>query len=374
MARLTESIVEDAALAWLEALGYAVLHGPDIAAGELGAERSDPNYRDVVLEGRLRQALVRLNPDLPHEALEDAYRKLTRSDAPSLVERNRARAPDAGRWGHGRVPPQGRLDCRGTGPGHRLRHTGQQRLAGRQSVHRVGGTADAPARCGAVRQRSPTGGDRTQEPCRRERDDLVALISSFRPTRRRSPHSSPLTRRWSSPMACRRASARSARARNGSSLGARSPGARTHPRSCPSCKWCWRAYSRSAASSTCCGTSSCSRIDGWRQTHQEDGGLPPVPRGERGGGGNPACGRGGRGRPGGRAAGALRGGATARWRPWRPARWRGLAHAGFRQESDDGFLCGPRDPASGDGEPDDRGAHRPQRPRRPAFRHVRALP
>src|SRR5713101_451653 len=90
MAYFTESIVEDAALAWLEALGYTVLHGPAIAAGEPAAERSDPNYRDVLLEGRLRQALVRLNPDLPAEALEDAYRKLTRADAPTLVERNRA--------------------------------------------------------------------------------------------------------------------------------------------------------------------------------------------------------------------------------------------------------------------------------------------
>ena len=90
MASFSESIVEDAALAWLEALGYSVLHGPDIAVGMPGAERSDPNYRDVVLEGRLRQALVRLNPDLPAEALEDAYRKLTRTDAASLVERNRA--------------------------------------------------------------------------------------------------------------------------------------------------------------------------------------------------------------------------------------------------------------------------------------------
>ncbi|MGH8703073.1 MAG: type I restriction endonuclease subunit R, partial [Burkholderiales bacterium] len=86
----TESIVEEAALAWLEALGYTVLHGPDIAAGQPGAERSDPNYRDVVLERRLRQALAGLNPDLPPEALEDAYRKLTRVDAPSLVEKNRA--------------------------------------------------------------------------------------------------------------------------------------------------------------------------------------------------------------------------------------------------------------------------------------------
>ena len=49
MTGLNESHVEEAALAWLEALGYVVLHGPDIAAGLIGAERSDPNYRDVVL-------------------------------------------------------------------------------------------------------------------------------------------------------------------------------------------------------------------------------------------------------------------------------------------------------------------------------------
>ena len=90
MSAFTESVVEDAALAWLAGLGYAVLHGPDIAVGMLGAERSDPNYRDVVLEGRLRQALERLNRNLPADALEDAFRKLTRTDAPTLVERNRA--------------------------------------------------------------------------------------------------------------------------------------------------------------------------------------------------------------------------------------------------------------------------------------------
>ncbi len=41
MTSFTESVVEDAALAWLELLGYAVLHGPYIAAGEPAAERSD---------------------------------------------------------------------------------------------------------------------------------------------------------------------------------------------------------------------------------------------------------------------------------------------------------------------------------------------
>ncbi len=89
MTSFNESVVEETALTWLEALGYAVLHGPDIAVGQPASERSDPNYRDVVLEGRLRQALVALNPDLPADALEDAYRKLIRADAPSLLERNR---------------------------------------------------------------------------------------------------------------------------------------------------------------------------------------------------------------------------------------------------------------------------------------------
>lgn len=84
-----ESVVEEAALAWLESLGYAVLHGPDIAVGEPAAERNDSDYRDIVLEKRLWEALVRLNPELPSEAMEDAYRKLTLVDAPSLIERNR---------------------------------------------------------------------------------------------------------------------------------------------------------------------------------------------------------------------------------------------------------------------------------------------
>ena len=72
----TESVVEDAALAWLESLGYAIKHGPEIAPGELFAERVD--YGQVVLAERVRQALVRLNPNLPAEAIEDAFRKMTR--------------------------------------------------------------------------------------------------------------------------------------------------------------------------------------------------------------------------------------------------------------------------------------------------------
>jgi type I restriction enzyme R subunit len=34
-----ESMVEEAALAWLKGLGWALKHGPEIAPGELVAER-----------------------------------------------------------------------------------------------------------------------------------------------------------------------------------------------------------------------------------------------------------------------------------------------------------------------------------------------
>jgi type I restriction enzyme R subunit len=89
-AGFAESTVEEAALAWLDRCGFAIAHGPEIAIGQPGAERSDPTYRDVVLEWRLREALVRLNPQLPQEALDDAFRRIVRADGPSLIERNRA--------------------------------------------------------------------------------------------------------------------------------------------------------------------------------------------------------------------------------------------------------------------------------------------
>lgn len=87
MTAFTESIVEEATLGWFGELGYGVLHGPGIALGEPGAERA--TYGDVVLLGRLRAALARLNPRLPADALEEACRKLTRPDHPSLLENNR---------------------------------------------------------------------------------------------------------------------------------------------------------------------------------------------------------------------------------------------------------------------------------------------
>ncbi|WP_445082662.1 type I restriction endonuclease [Candidatus Roseilinea sp. NK_OTU-006] len=88
MAHLTESALESAALAWLQAIGWRIAHGPDIAPEALFAERTD--YRDVALARRLRDALARLNPDLPADALEDAFRRITNPPGATLEARNRA--------------------------------------------------------------------------------------------------------------------------------------------------------------------------------------------------------------------------------------------------------------------------------------------
>ncbi len=91
MSTFTESVVEQAALAWLQDLGYTIIYGPDIAPGEADAGASvaeRDNYGQVVLERRLRQALQRLNPQAPPDALDEAFRRLTRLDSPSLVANN----------------------------------------------------------------------------------------------------------------------------------------------------------------------------------------------------------------------------------------------------------------------------------------------
>ncbi len=85
--KVTESHVEEAALEWLEALGYAIAHGPDISPDGPAPERE--NYAQVVLTGRLRAALARLNPHLEPDTLESVASRLLQAETPSLVEENR---------------------------------------------------------------------------------------------------------------------------------------------------------------------------------------------------------------------------------------------------------------------------------------------
>ena len=87
MNAFTESVVEQAALDWFRALGYNVVGGPDMPPGPHALRES---YADTIFPSVIRGALARLNPELPAEALDDAFRKLTRPKGATLEARNRA--------------------------------------------------------------------------------------------------------------------------------------------------------------------------------------------------------------------------------------------------------------------------------------------
>ncbi len=82
-----ESHVEEAALAYLADLGYAIVSGPEIAPDSAHSERL--SYADIILEMRLRRAVERLNPSLPASAHDDAVRQVLQSAYAEPVAENR---------------------------------------------------------------------------------------------------------------------------------------------------------------------------------------------------------------------------------------------------------------------------------------------
>jgi type I restriction enzyme R subunit len=83
----TEDFLEEAAIEILQELGYEYVFAPDISCDGEYPERKD--YREVFLEQRVKDALFRINRDLPTEALEDAYRQIITFNSPMLEENNR---------------------------------------------------------------------------------------------------------------------------------------------------------------------------------------------------------------------------------------------------------------------------------------------
>jgi type I restriction enzyme R subunit len=83
----TEDLLEEAAIEILQGLGYEYAFGPDISPGGDYEERKD--YREVILENRVKDALFKINRDLPAEALEEAYRQVITFNSPMLEENNR---------------------------------------------------------------------------------------------------------------------------------------------------------------------------------------------------------------------------------------------------------------------------------------------
>ena len=71
---MTEDQLEQESLTWLQYAGYTHRFGPDIAFDGPNPQRS--NYIQVVLTQRLREAIARLNPDIPAVAQEDAIQRI----------------------------------------------------------------------------------------------------------------------------------------------------------------------------------------------------------------------------------------------------------------------------------------------------------
>lgn len=85
---LTEQHLEQLAITWFQDTGWEFRHGPDIAPDSDTPERTD--YRHVLLPTQLREALRRLNPDVPTAVLDEVAHHVAKPDHPSLIQSNRA--------------------------------------------------------------------------------------------------------------------------------------------------------------------------------------------------------------------------------------------------------------------------------------------
>jgi hypothetical protein len=169
---LNESTVESIALSWFTDLGYEIRHGEDIAPGEPGAERDA--YTQVILLGRLRAAVERLNPQIPAEARDEAIRKVLYPESPSLVANNRKF--------HGMLRDGVEVEYRrrdGSIAGDRVRlidyddpDNNDWLVVNQFTVIEAGHNRRADV---VVFINGLAGPDRIEEPRRRERDDLGRL-------------------------------------------------------------------------------------------------------------------------------------------------------------------------------------------------------
>lgn len=83
---MTEDQIEQLTIARLRELGYAYQQGPGIAHDGEQPERE--SYEQVLLLGRLRAAVRRINPKIPAAAQEEAVKQVARIASPELLVNN----------------------------------------------------------------------------------------------------------------------------------------------------------------------------------------------------------------------------------------------------------------------------------------------
>lgn len=88
MTRITESAIEEFAIALLEKLGYQYVCGPEIAPDSDTPRRR--SFEDVLLLDKLKSAVARINPSVPAAARDDAIKQIQRLSSPELIANNEA--------------------------------------------------------------------------------------------------------------------------------------------------------------------------------------------------------------------------------------------------------------------------------------------
>ena len=86
--KINEALIEETCLQQLEAVGWRREYGKNLPVAEGDFARG--GMAGVVFTEQLRQAVARLNPDLPPEAVEEVVRTVIKPDVGDLLERNRA--------------------------------------------------------------------------------------------------------------------------------------------------------------------------------------------------------------------------------------------------------------------------------------------
>jgi type I restriction enzyme R subunit len=84
---MTEDQLEQETLGWLGDVGWQHRFGPELAPDGSTPERA--SYREVLLTGRLREAIARLNPLVPAAARDDALKQVQDLGTPVLLAANR---------------------------------------------------------------------------------------------------------------------------------------------------------------------------------------------------------------------------------------------------------------------------------------------
>lgn len=84
-ASLSEDHIEQVFIEELQELGYVYINGTELSPDGDKAERG---YDEVVLKDRLHEAVFKFNPNIPHEAKEDAVKKVLRTQSTDLLQNN----------------------------------------------------------------------------------------------------------------------------------------------------------------------------------------------------------------------------------------------------------------------------------------------